>query len=107
MALHGFAIFAVAESSLPLFYIDRMGARARRNKRIAVEKYMRDTAPEKYHSLLIPDFDVGYKVMILRAIPYLLNIELVANMTNFSQRRIFNDGYLEACTLQTSLSQTR
>ncbi|KAN0095074.1 hypothetical protein V8E51_015785 [Hyaloscypha variabilis] len=72
MALHRFAIFAVAESSLPLFYINKMGARARRNKRIAVEKYMRDTAPEKYPSLLIPDFDVGCK------------------------RRIFNDGYLES-----------
>ncbi|KAH9210124.1 monooxygenase [Leptodontidium sp. 2 PMI_412] len=72
MALHRLAIFAVAESSLPLFYMNKMGARARLNKRVVVEKYMRKSAPEKYHSLLIPDFDVGCK------------------------RRIFNDGYLES-----------
>ncbi|CZR68093.1 related to flavoprotein involved in K+ transport [Phialocephala subalpina] len=72
MALHRFIIFATAESSLPLFYMNKMGARARASKRRSVEKFMREKAPQKYHELLIPDFDVGCK------------------------RRIFNDGYLES-----------
>ena len=62
MAFHRFAIFVIAESSVPLFYMNKIGARARLHRRNVVEKYMRETAPEKYHELLIPDFDVGCKV---------------------------------------------
>ncbi|OBT65742.1 hypothetical protein VE03_03346 [Pseudogymnoascus sp. 23342-1-I1] len=72
MLLQRFLIFTIAESDFPLFYMNAIGARARARKRRIVEKFMREKAPEKYHELLIPDFDVACK------------------------RRIFNDGYLES-----------
>jgi cation diffusion facilitator CzcD-associated flavoprotein CzcO len=64
MHLHRFAVFAIAESDLSLFYMTKAGARARATRRKRVEKYMRETAPAKYHNLLIPDFDVGCKVSV-------------------------------------------
>lgn len=64
MALHRLAIFLAAESSLSLFYMNKRGAEARAKRRVIVEEYMRDKAPAKYHSLLIPEFDVGCKVRI-------------------------------------------
>ena len=44
--------------------MNKIGARARASKRRSVEKFMREKAPQKYHELLIPDFDVGCKVHI-------------------------------------------
>lgn len=38
--------------------------RLREKRRRQVEKYMREASPEKYHDLLIPDFDVGCNVYI-------------------------------------------
>jgi hypothetical protein len=64
MQLHRFAVFAVAESDLSLFYMTKAGARARETRRKRVVKYMKETAPAKYHDLLIPDFDVGCKVSV-------------------------------------------
>lgn len=48
------------------------GQKFRDWQRETITKYMKSTAPEKYHDLLIPDFEVGCK------------------------RRIFNAGYLES-----------
>jgi hypothetical protein len=42
-------------------------ARLREKRRRQVERYMRDAGPEKYHDLLIPDFDVGCKVCFLQS----------------------------------------
>ncbi|KAJ5414507.1 flavo-protein [Penicillium cosmopolitanum] len=52
--------------------VNQAAAELRLKRRQKVEKYMRETAPAKYHDTLIPDFDVGCK------------------------RRIFNGGYLES-----------
>lgn len=71
-ALSRFAIFVFAEDQLRCFYQNWDSRRYRRNMRKTAEKYMRKMAPEKYHHLLIPDFEVGCK------------------------RRIFDPGYLES-----------
>lgn len=65
MSLQRFLIFTVAESDFPLFYMNTIGALARARKRRIVEKFMREKAPEKYHDLLIPDFDVACKVFAI------------------------------------------
>ncbi|KAL2827500.1 hypothetical protein BJY01DRAFT_255663 [Aspergillus pseudoustus] len=71
MKLHRFHIFLIAENDFRLFPMTKGAARLREKRRRQVEKYMRETGPEKYHDLLIPDFDVGCK------------------------RRIFDPGYLD------------
>lgn len=65
MSLQRFLIFTIAESDFPLFYMNRIGTLARARKRRIVEKFMREKAPEKYHDLLIPDFDVACKVFTI------------------------------------------
>ncbi|KAJ5555993.1 flavoprotein [Penicillium frequentans] len=72
MRLHRFHIFLIAENDFRLFPMTKSAARLREKRRQKVEKYMRATAPAKYHDTLIPDFDVGCK------------------------RRIFDGGYLQS-----------
>ncbi|CAI7628562.1 unnamed protein product [Penicillium manginii] len=72
MRLHRLHIFLIAERDLRLFPMTKAAGKLRLQRRKRVEKYMRQTAPAKYHDTLIPDFDVGCK------------------------RRIFNGGYLES-----------
>ncbi|KAK3313629.1 hypothetical protein B0H66DRAFT_522770 [Apodospora peruviana] len=69
-ALQRFMSYSVAEKDWKGFRMDRTGERFRRSKRRMVEAYMRSKAPEKYHDLLVPDFEIGCK------------------------RRIFDSGYL-------------
>ncbi|KAJ4424050.1 hypothetical protein N0V82_001297 [Gnomoniopsis sp. IMI 355080] len=71
-ALSRFLVFIFAEEQLRAFYQNWDSKRYRRNMGEKAEKYMRKTAPEKYHDMLIPDFEVGCK------------------------RRIFDPGYLKA-----------
>ncbi|KAK4154104.1 hypothetical protein C8A00DRAFT_14750 [Chaetomidium leptoderma] len=67
-----FAVYCMAEVDWKGFKMTKSGAKFRERRRRQVEEYMRRTAPEKYHDLLIPDFEVGCK------------------------RRIFDSGYLES-----------
>jgi cation diffusion facilitator CzcD-associated flavoprotein CzcO len=62
MRLHRFHIFLVAENDFRLFPMTKSAAKLRERRRKQVETYMRQAGPEKYHDLLIPDFDVGCKV---------------------------------------------
>lgn len=70
--LHRLNIFMLAESELRLFPMTKAAARMRAQRRTKVERYMRETAPARFHDLLIPDFEVGCK------------------------RRIFDCGYLKS-----------
>jgi cation diffusion facilitator CzcD-associated flavoprotein CzcO len=70
MLLQRFLVFLAAERSFTGFHMTARGAAFRRKKRAEVEAFMRRYAPEKYHDLLIPDFEIGCK------------------------RRIFDPGYL-------------
>ncbi|KIV93232.1 hypothetical protein PV10_04462 [Exophiala mesophila] len=72
LRLHRFHIFLQAESQFKLFPLTEKAGRLRAAMRVQVQRYMRETAPEKYHDILIPDFDVGCK------------------------RRIFDSGYLKS-----------
>jgi len=72
MGLQRLVIFLVAEYSLRGFPLTEAARRFRAGQRVKAERYMRSTAPEEYHDLLIPDFEVGCK------------------------RRIFDSGYLQS-----------
>ncbi|KAL4894874.1 putative monooxygenase [Aspergillus ambiguus] len=72
MKLHRLHIFLMAENDFRLFPMTKAAAKRREARKQLTEKYMRERAPEKYHDLLIPDFDVGCK------------------------RRIFDPGYLKS-----------
>jgi len=72
LRLHRLQIFLWAEWDFQLFPMTERAAKMRNTRRENVERYMKTTAPAKYHDLLIPDFDVGCK------------------------RRIFDSGYLKS-----------
>ncbi|KNG85559.1 dimethylaniline monooxygenase [Aspergillus nomiae NRRL 13137] len=72
MKLHRFHIFLIAESDFSMFRMTKFAAQKRETRKHAAEKYIRQTAPSKYHDLLIPDFDYGCK------------------------RRVFDTGYLNS-----------
>ncbi|KAK1461127.1 hypothetical protein CMEL01_14763 [Colletotrichum melonis] len=70
--LQRFLVFAAAENTLRGFYMTNDGKKYRKRARANAEKYMKTTAPAKYHDKLIPDFELGCK------------------------RRIFDSGYLKS-----------
>lgn len=72
MGLQRLLVFLAAEYNLRGFPMTEAARRFRAAQRVKAERYMRSTAPEKYHDLLIPDFEVGCK------------------------RRIFDSGYLKS-----------
>lgn len=72
MKMFRFIIFMIAEKELRGFPLTKAAAKFRARRRRMAEKYMRETAPAKYHDMLIPDFEIGCK------------------------RRIFDSGYLES-----------
>jgi cation diffusion facilitator CzcD-associated flavoprotein CzcO len=72
MALQRFFVFCVAENEFRAFPMTRAAAAFRERKRKLADKYMRETAPKKYHDILIPEFEISCK------------------------RRIFDSGYLKS-----------
>lgn len=70
MALGRFAVFLFMENSARAFGMDKASAAYRRQVTAEAEQFIKDNAPEKYHDMLIPDFELGCK------------------------RRIFDPGYL-------------
>ncbi|KJZ75731.1 hypothetical protein HIM_04888 [Hirsutella minnesotensis 3608] len=72
MALVRFIVFCSAESDWKGFLMNEKGATYRMEREARAAKYIRATAPEKYHQLLIPDFEIGCR------------------------RRIYDPGYLRA-----------
>lgn len=54
----------MAENDFRLFPMTKAAAKLRQKRRNGAERYMKETAPTKYHDLLIPDFDVGCKVSL-------------------------------------------
>lgn len=61
LLLERFLIFLGAENNLRGFFMTKASARFRRRQRAESLAYIRATAPEKYHALLIPDFKVNCK----------------------------------------------
>lgn len=62
LRVHRLQIFAIAETDVRLVRMTKRAAKLRAARREVAERYMRDTAPEKYHDILIPDFEYGCKV---------------------------------------------
>ncbi|KAE8408568.1 hypothetical protein BDV37DRAFT_296024 [Aspergillus pseudonomiae] len=58
-ALHRLHSFLVAGNDFRLFPMTKAAAKRRESRRKVTETYMRETAPEKYHDLLIPDYDIA------------------------------------------------
>ncbi|KAK2599994.1 hypothetical protein QQS21_005296 [Conoideocrella luteorostrata] len=67
-----FLLFLFAENDMRGFYMTKAGERFRKYKESVAAEYMKQTAPAKFHDLLIPDFSIGCK------------------------RRIYDPGYCEA-----------
>ncbi|KAF5590999.1 ACB 4-hydroxyacetophenone monooxygenase [Fusarium subglutinans] len=72
MMIQRLLIFLFAEIELKAVPMTTSAAKFRQKQRAYAEKFMRDTAPAKYHDLLIPDFEIGCK------------------------RRIYDSGYLKS-----------
>ncbi|QGI88566.1 hypothetical protein CEK26_003569 [Fusarium fujikuroi] len=81
MMIQRLLIFLFAEIELKAVPMTTSAAQFRQKRRAYAEKFMRDTAPAKYHDLLIPDFEIGCK------------------------RRIYDSGYL-ACLHSKNLTLT-
>jgi cation diffusion facilitator CzcD-associated flavoprotein CzcO len=67
--LHRLSIFLIAEWDYRLQGNGEFSAKQRAEEMKIVEGYMRDKAPEKYHDLLIPDFQIGCKRRIIDPTP--------------------------------------
>ncbi|KAK4664119.1 uncharacterized protein QC763_0082600 [Podospora pseudopauciseta] len=69
--LQRFIVYHLAEADWAGFTLTPSAASFRSRRRKMAEKYMKTTAPQKYHPLLVPEFEIGCK------------------------RRVFDSGYLE------------
>lgn len=65
--LFRFAVFVAAEMDSTVLSVTERAAKYRAERQKLAERYMRETAPEKYHDLLIPDFVLGCKRRIYDA----------------------------------------
>lgn len=61
LALARFGVFVFAENDMRGFYMTKAGERYRKNREAWATRYIKRTAPEKYHDMLIPDFNIGCK----------------------------------------------
>ncbi|KAI2812131.1 hypothetical protein CBS115989_10756 [Aspergillus niger] len=61
MRLHRLQLFLLAEKDFRLFPMTKAAARLRKRRSSQVEHYMRATAPDKYHNVLVPDYEIGCK----------------------------------------------
>ncbi|KAL7947826.1 hypothetical protein V8C42DRAFT_351787 [Trichoderma barbatum] len=55
------SIFLMCEKNMKGFFMTKAGAAHRSYATAMAEKYIKETAPEKYHDMLIPDFEIGCK----------------------------------------------
>ncbi|CAI4212134.1 unnamed protein product [Parascedosporium putredinis] len=65
--LFRFAVFVAAEKDSTSFSMTKRASKYRAKRQKLAEQYMRETAPEKYHDLLIPNFLLGCKRRIYDA----------------------------------------
>ncbi|KAK0744904.1 hypothetical protein B0T21DRAFT_325837 [Apiosordaria backusii] len=72
LSLQRYLVMLVGETDFIPMRQNRLARFLRRKKTDMVKKYMTATAPEKYHEMLVPDFEFGYK------------------------RRVYDCGYLKA-----------
>ncbi|KAK3319711.1 hypothetical protein B0T19DRAFT_361556 [Cercophora scortea] len=81
-ALQRLVIYCIVENGFRAFSMTKRAARFREGVKTISETYMRTTAPEKYHDMLIPDFEIGCKRRIYDStLPGYLPSLHAANMT--------------------------
>ncbi|EHK22596.1 uncharacterized protein TRIVIDRAFT_179915 [Trichoderma virens Gv29-8] len=61
LAFCRFAVFLICEKNMTGFLMTKAGAAHRSFLTAKATKYIEETAPEKYHGMLIPDFEIGCK----------------------------------------------
>ncbi|KAI5782606.1 hypothetical protein EDC01DRAFT_751570 [Geopyxis carbonaria] len=66
-----FLFFLLLEQTFGLFYENPLSLLYRRFQQYQAQKYLEERVPEKYHKLLIPDFDFACKRRILEPPDYL------------------------------------
>ena len=93
MRLHRLHIFLLMEMAYRLFPNTKAAARLRLKAREEAEAYIRRTAPEKYHDLLTPDFEIGCKVSA-KMIEAEIKRRKKKRKAKYYQRRIFDPKYL-------------
>ncbi|KAK4217494.1 hypothetical protein QBC37DRAFT_307963 [Rhypophila decipiens] len=90
--LERFLIFLRSENNFRGFFMTKLSARFRRSQRAESLGYIRATAPQKYHSLLTPDFEVNCKRRIFDT-GYLSSLHSPnLTLTNQTPARILPDG---------------
>ena len=57
-----FMVFLVFESDWGMFKMNKAGARRRRAAEEASKKYILSTAPQRYHEILVPNYEIGCNV---------------------------------------------
>ncbi|KAG5927356.1 hypothetical protein E4U42_002333 [Claviceps africana] len=57
-------LFLWAENGMRGFFMTAAGERFRKSREAMATRYIRKTAPAKYHDLLIPDFPIGFKRLV-------------------------------------------
>ncbi|QYS93243.1 hypothetical protein H0G86_000628 [Trichoderma simmonsii] len=61
LAFFRFTTFLLCERNMKGFFMNKAGAAHRSFLTAKATKYIKETAPEKYHDMLIPDFEFGCK----------------------------------------------
>lgn len=67
------------ESQFKMFRMTDGANVSRKNVQAIAEDYMRKAAPEKYHNILIPDFELGCKVGALNPWLILHSLTLISS----------------------------
>ena len=86
-------VYFIAEMAFKGVPLTKRGAAWRRRQESRAKKYIRETAPKKYHDMLIPDFEIGCKRRIFDSEGYLkcLNAENVT-LTDARVEAVVSDG---------------
>ena len=62
MRLHRFQLFYLLERQFRMYRMTEGAKALRKDHQAVAEEFIRRTAPEKYHRMLIPDIEIGCKV---------------------------------------------
>jgi cation diffusion facilitator CzcD-associated flavoprotein CzcO len=61
LKLSRFLFMMIMETEMKAFYMTKAAAAIRRSNTAEAVRYIKETAPQKYHDKLIPDFEMGCK----------------------------------------------
>ncbi|ORY77358.1 4-hydroxyacetophenone monooxygenase [Protomyces lactucae-debilis] len=65
MKIYRLLIASVLDASFAMFYVKGIGKHLRRIHQKQTLKYIRDRCPQKYHDIVVPDFQIGCKRRVM------------------------------------------